>query len=1482
MKKLNHDERVELAKSRISKTQGKEKRRLSLRQRKIASLVGTSIIGLGAAAGISAAIVLEANKDKTLTYPIDPDSFTASDFVYKHDNFTPNIQAEQIGSQKVIYASQGPVRFVSNYSTLYDEEKMTDWLNWFYHDVSWGPEIATLSAISFLSGVQAEAGKVTLGYHTTSRDASTIIISPDVQVSLSKDSHKSQSLAYAMLKNPELKKAFPMLSDELGYRKLTSGTYQGDLVPNSLRHLNFQEEILNVLDGKLGYISPEPAYQTGTDFANQPIINYPLSFVDSITQITDPNNPNKKYMRYWDLYNATLTHWDDATTTNLDKINALSLLGFNLSKTPWEGIFNKGAQTTMPSGYVGYKDVYGKNIAMKMDRVNAFYNGFVKTDLFKMCVANHIFTPSLIEGTQEYINYMKQTRNAKEIDNLIIMSKDRSNSSYYHLSTLKESITYDNNKTLITKVLGEILGLANPKKYPTHSGKMNAILAIAKFYLHNNSIGSGMPVNKKLLGQTIFENLYKQLNNMSSSSIDAISASKLYEWFHPSSVDGYPMHNFNSQKELLVQLSKYLQEKYHSGEITINNGVKERKPGIPAWKQNDSFYDSIVRRVSQDMMYTVSHEYGHHTTTFHSQDLAAYQGHASVGKNSDATGTGSDPAIVPVVEVMSKPSLTTIGSGYKYSLFRNAFGSSIYKSVLDETTDGDSSTDISAQIYKDNINIDFRTTIPAPTEELEFYETGIESFNYRVPNILPSYFGHTKSGFGIQDLGLITENQVFKMIKNEQDAADITHDEVVPPHPDNIFEKTMPNILSALNSQQFTDLKTTNDAAGMQAFFKKYMIKDYLFRQITSAKIGPEPNGLVWPGNAFLQAIHDNIKEEGLQAGILTLDDLDIIDEAFNTIYEVTPDKPDGLLLPLGLATPKDTWADPWTPELDPTSENEYKTQRAINDPKIMANVDKFKTDQPNKYKKLIDILYKNWSIMSSFLSWDAPEALITSSRGLESEIYSLFQISGAHDLMTFIIDNIISKIEFNSGTNAFEAKSTATYPADYELISAEKYTWYIIDKAQKQLQALHTADPEIHGLTKITGEMFTRALYKDVGASTKKVFEELFKLDSNSHSNSYTVDGQKTVASDDMSIKEKFHVYHILYKFLRAAAAQAHSVDEFKTTLGEATKKFYYDGEIYTMDLTSEYIDKIADALHLNEDFHGGGLFPMGNNEHSPSAVIYVFNTHDDMVKYKTLFSTVMAGATPPASFYRYTSYYVESLTRALNQIGFNLYPELVPSDNEYLFGDRSRFLSMGVQLYKNDKATTAPDGSTLPANYHITDQGLAVRDMYAKYFNMDKTLSAVVRNYQSGLYSFFGWANKVNEYKNLVFKDKSGNIVAKTKITYNVDNFHYYTDFMHPETSYKLTYRDEHGAEVQRVSWMTDFTPLGKWKNTLLNPGEYTVALEKADGTLEDITNKDVLNNGQMNANGKTDETAEVVGNPNNQGVSELFEIKVSEILI
>lgn len=1500
MKKLDHEQRVELAKSRISKSTSKSKSKLTLRQKKIASLIGTSVVAVGASAGITAAVVIEAQKDRTLVYPDMAHEMRAADYVY--GDAKPEVREEYVGSQKVVYAKQGPVNFVSNYSRLMNKEKIQDWLEWFYNDVSWGPEISTLSNISFLSGVQADNGVITLGYHTSSRDSSTIVLSPDVQTASSVETNTNQALAYHMFTNmPTLTNVlFPGAQTAYGdmaYRMINEKKYlseiaktrSGDKVP-----VDFANTFGSLMTRHAALWKSGKAVYRGTPGSE---INHLLPpAAKAISHLREPRAGETGYQkdgtmyRVQDLIEYAARGWTAASFT--DKIRWLDLVSIDKgSRSAWRTIFGITENTE------------NKN------RVDALFNNFINTPFFKSTITLNGFSTELklddattiaSDGNvkpewEDFLKFKKITApgHGSTLYKLTGFEEQDTNTEHYHIRTIAKLFEYWDEKDLTEKVevkkaFSELLGMANPIQMNTKEEKMAAVLSVLYFYLSHSTVSGGV-VGKAALGDKILYETYKELLNMNSNQIENINADYLFKHIdlNGSFVKklGYDQNDINVLKDRKVninnwytELAHHLDTKYQSGH-TLANG--RRIPGIKVWKEHDTMYDAIVRRASQDIMYTVSHEYGHHTTLFQAENISAYDGVDTIGTNTGATAA-NHPPVVGNAEVIVKPDLTSLVSGEKYGIFRDAFSAHPYfQNIMDRASDGDSRTDVSVQMYNDRLNIDFQTTILSNTVNL--LEPGIENFRiYETFQVAPQYFGETVTGFNSKDVSIEFSKQIVRpIIQAYKDNKILTSSDWHFPEDVNTLEKayaTLGTINSDANEFQGNGgpVEFPDDITKLKSYIQKGMDQDQTWYASEKYKYaGSDIDPLADKTTANSPYVFPLLLEmySDLESYGFTDVEVAAIRKAVQDIY----------------------LSDPTIAEHDPASLNKYEIHvHLVNNPvawnaKVKAKLAAFKSANSSLYQKIMFAIpkanqYISWmnyaiAVEDGSGGWEKPDAIAHPDAHVYYQ-YSDSQLAfldafrsyyGKHpasaDINTFVgtyIDSTLVNLNTATATKKWEFKTGTTIPDKNEFNMGS--FGFFLKKMQEKIVDVNgnPIDP--------TGERWSRTIFEQAGETTKKVFDGLFSRNHSYSNFVYDANGVKHKLDLDYgnTIDDKFFIWQLFIALFRNTRDLASGYTEFESLLKateSAPVEIAVGNKTYKLSLDPHFVEDIikpnfSTDANVNPN-KGGMLLPMNDGPQSVGAVVYVFNKPEDQAAYRTTFSTVAPGTTPPSSYLRYTTYYAETLTRTLNQIGFTQFPELPSTFSAYLDGDRTRFQSFGVKIYNNN-IVTGTGGAHDTVDNSLTTTGQSVIDMFKKYLGTDKELSSIVRNYQSGKYTFIGYNDHKNQYKALVFTDLNGNIINKTKMIYGVDNYHYYRNYMDPSSVEKLL--------TNRCSWMTEFMPLGNWKNTLLREGNYKIKFwEDKDGDdvidggeLIPLLNKQVTGDGQLNSNGKTDATAEIVGNP------------------
>ncbi|WP_031489101.1 PDxFFG protein [Ureaplasma canigenitalium] len=73
----------------------------------------------------------------------------------------------------------GPVRFENNYVESLLPNEFIEYTNWFFKNVSWGPDVITLKRFSLGRGVKTNGNAITLGQHSGTRESTEIEFYPD-------------------------------------------------------------------------------------------------------------------------------------------------------------------------------------------------------------------------------------------------------------------------------------------------------------------------------------------------------------------------------------------------------------------------------------------------------------------------------------------------------------------------------------------------------------------------------------------------------------------------------------------------------------------------------------------------------------------------------------------------------------------------------------------------------------------------------------------------------------------------------------------------------------------------------------------------------------------------------------------------------------------------------------------------------------------------------------------------------------------------------------------------------------------------------------------------------------------------------------------------------------------------------------------------------------------------------------------------------
>lgn len=89
-------------------------------------------------------------------------------FVSLNNNNLPNLRLEV-----------GPIVFNNNYINSISPDEFIEFTNWFFKNVSWGPDLLTLKEFKLSRGIQQNGNAITLGLHSGTRERTVIEFFPD-------------------------------------------------------------------------------------------------------------------------------------------------------------------------------------------------------------------------------------------------------------------------------------------------------------------------------------------------------------------------------------------------------------------------------------------------------------------------------------------------------------------------------------------------------------------------------------------------------------------------------------------------------------------------------------------------------------------------------------------------------------------------------------------------------------------------------------------------------------------------------------------------------------------------------------------------------------------------------------------------------------------------------------------------------------------------------------------------------------------------------------------------------------------------------------------------------------------------------------------------------------------------------------------------------------------------------------------------------
>ncbi|TCG11730.1 PDxFFG protein [Mycoplasma marinum] len=91
------------------------------------------------------------------------------------DDYFTEYASKHKGNSPDFVIHVGSMTFDNQYTTAIKPSEFIDFIKWFFKNVSWGPEISTLTSFSIIRGVEINGNTVTLGGHTSKRHETTNI-----------------------------------------------------------------------------------------------------------------------------------------------------------------------------------------------------------------------------------------------------------------------------------------------------------------------------------------------------------------------------------------------------------------------------------------------------------------------------------------------------------------------------------------------------------------------------------------------------------------------------------------------------------------------------------------------------------------------------------------------------------------------------------------------------------------------------------------------------------------------------------------------------------------------------------------------------------------------------------------------------------------------------------------------------------------------------------------------------------------------------------------------------------------------------------------------------------------------------------------------------------------------------------------------------------------------------------------------------------
>ena len=1025
-----------------------------------------------------------------------------------------------------------------------------------------------------------------------------------------------------------------------------------------------------------------------------------------------------------------------------------------------------------------------------------------------------------------------------------------------HMGTLLNLMRFSESSEKRANVFEQLISFMGARL----SGKPNnSVISdygdIASFAIRGNSMFANKQNSEGVVfADALFDDfLNKVSTKVNNGNYDTIDGQWVDEQlFTARDIPGFSKSDFeevlsnkSDYSNELTSLSSFLQSKYHTGEVM--NGT--RTPGIIVYKDGDDAFDSFIRRNSQDMSYTISHEYGHHTTLWFGSDSAAYEGDEAVStpQNYDES---TDTEIINT-ETLSNKSDSSMADGTRYHLFKEAFDSKEFRDDLDFASDGDTTTDLSTLRFTSNVRMGDMPIRPTTVESTGI-DMGYNGWNFDISGISGS--SQPNGEFGIFGNATSSLREFFVALGErtpEQGNIDFTNPDEDP---------------------------FSIDVGEAFASDAKRAIETYGW---------DEQHAYMELDDRMAAIMSDEFDHQEVREGVNLL-------KAMATSQSDLFDIPESLLTMFAPAIPT------------------FKTlNRKIEDGRLeqisiyeiylytifRSNIsyygivpDKYVTDSFEKIADLSMVAFDEQ--VSQKLGNIYNDGFLGQYRSILPDTYDKIMSGNGSSLVSQVVGADTIRAFYNKALEDYLAENPTPAGGTDKVMT----TSYLIQNIYKRMG----------GNTRAIWELYMKSFdvqLNEYDSNNNVPIEDEFAFGTQLYMFRIFQERLFSPKPIDTSYGADASAENIQY--LRQNARNAvegtlnDSINNLNISLHPGVDKEdlidaivdFYSPQDNNGDTNTNWVfnlDRGTMGVDLN-------VFVFGRPENSQvldlmdNQMIDLNGGLSDREFYSREFTAMNAMGQAPASFRRYQTTYAESLTRALNQVQFTSIPELLTNPGEYFGGDHLRFYAYGMSfydIYGNDDPTQVPTGA-------LTTQGQQVVDMFKSYFNTDRTIASLMRDKQTGEYAFTGFVNdnERDQWDGIAFtKHGTRDIEFTQDLIWDVDNYHYYP------THGMIDGQGPISLHEGRTSFMTDWTIMGQFSNADLVTGNYDLYQwtdkngdgHQSDDELTPINNGTVANNGQLNSNGKIDDLAEVVGNPGHNyrwgidNADEVYEIRVNRIKI